>query len=148
MILGELLSGRIVFISATGHYTGVHLNTHGAVAKAGVDALSAQLAIEMGPHGITSNVIAPGPIQGTEGVKRLIQQKAGSEKDPKIPVGRLGRLKEVADAAVYLFADTGDYVNGHVLVGECCGACIWSVIVADKSTMQLTAAGGGLEAVR
>ena len=55
-----------MFISSTTQYTGAHLNTHAAVAKAGIDTLSAQLAIELGPCGVTSNVIAPGPIAGTE----------------------------------------------------------------------------------
>lgn len=79
--------------------------------------MAAQLAIELGPHGVTSNVIAPGPIQGTEGVKRLIRQDRDSDKCLRIPLGRLGSLKDTADAAVYLFADTGDYVNGEILVG-------------------------------
>lgn len=87
--------------------------THGAVAKAGVDALSAQVAIELGPRGITSNVIAPGPIAGTEGVKRLIEETAASSKE--IPRGRFGSLKDMGNAAVYLFSEAGDFVNGSVL---------------------------------
>lgn len=89
------------------------------MAKAGVDVLAAQLAIELGPFGITSNVIAPGPIRGTEGVKRLIRTEGEAGRLPSIPLGRLGSLKEISDAVIYLFADTGDYVNGHVLVGKC-----------------------------
>ena len=58
--------GRAVFVSATMHYTGVPFQTHVAAAKAGVDALSNNIALEFGPLGITSNVIAPGPIEGTE----------------------------------------------------------------------------------
>lgn len=78
--------------------------------------MAAQLAIKLGLQGITSNVIAPGPIYGTEGVKRLIKQEGND--CPQIPLGRLGSLKEMADAVVYLFADTGDYVNGEILVGK------------------------------
>ena len=111
----DTTGGRIIFISATAQYTGTQLSTHAAVAKSGVDALAVQLAIEMGPRGITSNVIAPGPIEGTEGVRRLLKD---TSRLSKIPLGRLGQLKEVADAVVYLFGDTGDYVNGSVLVGE------------------------------
>ena len=87
------------------------------VAKAGIDALSAQLAIELGPRGITSNVIAPGPIEGTEGVRRLIQVGDTEETTRKIPLGKFGSLKDMGDAVVYLFSDTGDYVNGNILVG-------------------------------
>lgn len=109
--------GRIIFISATLHYTGGPLNTHGIVAKAGVDALSAQVAIELGPRGITSNVIAPGVIQDTEGEKRLyghVREKVARN----VPAGRLGSLKDVNNATVFLFSEAGDYVNGAVQVGE------------------------------
>ncbi|RKF74328.1 Peroxisomal 2,4-dienoyl-CoA reductase SPS19 [Golovinomyces cichoracearum] len=110
--------GRIIFISATFHFTGVPLQAHAAVAKAGVDALSASAAIELGPRGITSNVITPGPINNTEGMKRLgdQQKEASSEAFKKIPLQRYGTVKEVSDATVFLFSDTGNYVNGSVLV--------------------------------
>lgn len=104
--------GRIVFISSTTQYTGAALVTHGAVAKAGIDALSSQLAIELGPRGITSNVIAPGPIAGTEGVKRLIS----TDTKRQIPLGNFGTLKDMGDAAVYIFSEAGSYVNGATLV--------------------------------
>jgi peroxisomal 2,4-dienoyl-CoA reductase len=58
--------GRILFVSATLHYTGTPFQGHVAVAKAGIDALSHTVALEFGPLGITSNVIAPGPIASTE----------------------------------------------------------------------------------
>ena len=72
----------------------------------------------MGPRGITSNVIAPGPIAGTEGVRRLIEIGKKSDRDRMIPLGRMGSLRDMGDAVVYLFAETGDYVTGAVLVGE------------------------------
>lgn len=58
--------GRIIFVSATIHYTGIPLQTHVAVAKAGVDSLSNNVAIEYGPRGVNSNILSPGPIGGTE----------------------------------------------------------------------------------
>lgn len=50
--------GRIIYVSATFHYTGVPLQAHVSAAKAGVDSLMASVAIEYGPLGITSNVIS------------------------------------------------------------------------------------------
>ncbi|OJJ01899.1 hypothetical protein ASPVEDRAFT_130382 [Aspergillus versicolor CBS 583.65] len=105
--------GRIVFMSATLHYTGFPLQTHAAVAKSGVDALSSNLAIEYGPLGVTSNVISPGPISGTEGVRRLSTSHAQARR---IPLGRYGTVRDIADATVYLFSESGSYVNGQVLV--------------------------------
>jgi 2,4-dienoyl-CoA reductase [(3E)-enoyl-CoA-producing], peroxisomal len=58
--------GRIIFVSATAHYTGVPSQTHVSAAKAAIDVLSNNVAIEFGPWGITSNIIAPGTIANTE----------------------------------------------------------------------------------
>lgn len=110
-------SGRIIFISATLHYGGTPLQTHAVAAKAGVDALSSQVCIEYGPLGITSNVISPGPIGGTEGMDRLAKKvKEGENPWKVIPSGRIGSVKDIADATVYLFSDAANYVNGEVLV--------------------------------
>lgn len=110
--------GRIIFISATLHYRGTVLQAHGGTAKAGVDNLSSCTAIEFGPRGIRSNIIAPGPIADTEGTKRLMRLHPGENAAKGVPVGRWGTVKEVADATIYLFADTGSYVNGATIVGK------------------------------
>lgn len=94
------------------------MQSHVAAAKAGVDALSATVAIEYGPRGITSNVITPGPIAGTEGMERLgnrDDEKAGTAFK-RVPLQRYGTVKEIADGTVYLFSDAGNYVSGEVLV--------------------------------
>lgn len=106
-------------MSATIHYTGCPLQTHLAVAKAGVDALSDSLAIELGPRGISSNVVAPGPIAGTEGLERLARKEDAQGMKAKIPLGRAGTVKDIADATVWLFSDAGNYVNGATIVGTC-----------------------------
>jgi peroxisomal 2,4-dienoyl-CoA reductase len=114
--------GRIVFVGATLHYAGTPLQSHVSIAKAGVDAMSTSIAIEQGPKGIKSNVIAPGPIADSEGIERL-WKKGNKEKQHKaVPIGRFGTAKEIADATIYLFSDSGSFVNGETLVGKCCGA--------------------------
>src|SRR5262249_58549904 len=64
--------GQILNISATLHYLGTPMQVHVSAAKAGVDALTRNLAVEWGRHGIRVNAIAPGPIEDTEGMKRLV----------------------------------------------------------------------------
>jgi len=94
------------------------LQGHAAVAKAGIDALSATVALEYGPRGVTSNIITPGPIAGTEGMARLgdhSDEKSGAAFK-KVPLQRYGSVKEIADGTIYLFSDAGNYVNGEVLV--------------------------------
>ncbi|TVY73462.1 Peroxisomal 2,4-dienoyl-CoA reductase SPS19 [Lachnellula suecica] len=110
--------GRIIFISATFHYTGMPLQAHVAAAKAGVDAISASVSLEYGPRGITSNILTPGPIVGTEGMDRLGDKaaEASGAAQRKNPLQRYGTVKEIADGTVYLFSDAGSYVNGEVLV--------------------------------
>jgi 2,4-dienoyl-CoA reductase [(3E)-enoyl-CoA-producing], peroxisomal len=108
--------GRIIFISATLHYSGTPLQAAPSAAKAGVDALSTSLALELGPRGITSNVIAPGPIEGTEGMDRLANEQMKSEIAAAVPVGRQGAVKDIADATVWLFSDAANFVNGTVVV--------------------------------
>jgi peroxisomal 2,4-dienoyl-CoA reductase len=108
--------GRIIFVSATLHYSGTVLQSHVSVAKAGVDAMSVSIAIEQGPKGITSNVIAPGPIADTEGMERLAQKESRDKAYKAVPSGRYGSVKEIADATVYLFSDAGNFVNGETLV--------------------------------
>jgi 2,4-dienoyl-CoA reductase [(3E)-enoyl-CoA-producing], peroxisomal len=122
--------GRIIFVSATIHYTGAPLQTHVVVAKAGVDALSANVAIEYGPLGLTSNVVAPGPISGTEGMDRLSRSEDAEASKRRIPSGRLGTVKEIADATVWLFSDAANYVNGET-------------VVVDGGAWRMTNAGGG-----
>lgn len=80
--------GRIIFVSATLHYTTAPLQAHLSVAKAGVDALSHTVALEFGPRGLTSNIVAPGPIQGTEGMERLAKKEDIEKGMKSVPVGR------------------------------------------------------------
>ncbi|KAJ5833588.1 Glucose/ribitol dehydrogenase [Penicillium riverlandense] len=108
--------GRIIFVSATIHYRGMPFQTHVSVAKAGIDALSNNVAIEYGPLGVTSNIISPGPIAQTEGLERLLPSDAKADYTRSQPLGRFGHVRDIADATVYLFSDTGSYVTGQTLV--------------------------------
>lgn len=106
--------GSIIFVSATLHYYGIPFQIHVAAAKAGVDALSNALAVELGPLGIRSNCIAPGGIEGTEGLKRLVPDL--DSVISKIPLGRLGTTRDIAEATVYLFSPAASYVTGTVQI--------------------------------
>lgn len=82
--------GSYIHISATLHYRGFPWQAHVSAAKAGVDALSQVLAVEEGPRGVRSNVIAPGLIGGTEGAAKLVPKIEGRRLEDDTPLGRVG----------------------------------------------------------
>jgi peroxisomal 2,4-dienoyl-CoA reductase len=108
--------GSILNISATLHYLGTPYQLHVSAAKAGVDALTRNLAVEWGRYGIRVNAIAPGPIEDTEGMSRLVPAEVKEKLRRKIPLGRFGRIKDVEQAAVFICSDAASFINGVVLV--------------------------------
>jgi 2,4-dienoyl-CoA reductase [(3E)-enoyl-CoA-producing], peroxisomal len=108
--------GQILNISATLHYLGTPMQIHVSAAKAGVDALTKNLAVEWGRHGIRVNAIAPGPIGDTEGMKRLVPEPIKEKLKQRIPLGRFGMIEDIENAAVFLCSDAASYINGAVLV--------------------------------
>lgn len=115
-------TGLVLNISATLHYHGTPLQAHASAAKAGVDALTKNFAVEWGQFGIRSCGIAPGPIGDTEGMRRLAPGEIAKKAMQFIPAGRFGTIDEIAAAAVYLRSPAAAYVTGHVLVvdgGQC-----------------------------
>ena len=108
--------GVVLNISATLPYLGTVGQSHAAAAKAGVDSLTRVLACEWGPFGIRVNGIAPGPTEGTEGVRRLTSERSRESALSQCPLGRRATLDDLANAALYLCSDAASFVNGVTLV--------------------------------
>lgn len=110
--------GVIVNMSATLHYNGQVLQCHAGSAKAAIDALTRHLAVEWGPDGVRVNSLAPGPIEGTEGFRRLGGRRSGVVDLARqtIPLQRFGTRREIADASLYLASSVSSYVTGATLV--------------------------------
>jgi len=109
-------NGLVLNISATLHYHGTPLQVHASAAKAGVDAMTKNLAVEWGRFGIRSCAIAQGPIGDTEGMRRLATPEVAAKATAIIPAGRFGAIDEIAAAAVFLRSPAAAYVTGHVMV--------------------------------
>ena len=78
--------------------------------------MTKHLAVEWGSLGIRVNAIAPGPIDNTIGMSKLAPGDFKRRMESMIPMGRFGRIDEIADAAVYLSSSAADYITGAILV--------------------------------
>ena len=108
--------GTLTAISATLHYTGTPLQVHASAAKAGIDAMIRNLAVEWGPARIRVNAVAPGPIDDTEGMARLAPPGMKEKLTARIPLGRFGRIDEIADTVLFLASPASSYTTGAVFV--------------------------------
>lgn len=110
--------GQILNISATLHYGGTPMQLHVSAAKAAVDALTRNLAVEWGSLGIRVNAVAPGPIADTEGARRLFAGEVGERIKKRTPVRRLGKIEDVANASLFLLSEAAQNITGAILVTD------------------------------
>jgi peroxisomal 2,4-dienoyl-CoA reductase len=108
--------GVVLNISATLQLLGTVGQSHASAAKAGVDALTRALAAEWGPAGVRVNGLAPGPVDDTEGVRRLTTEGSRARIHEQCPLGRMATIAEVASAAVFLCSDASAFITGVTLV--------------------------------
>jgi 3-oxoacyl-[acyl-carrier protein] reductase len=120
--------GRVVLVS-TRAVLGLAKRTAYAATKAGMLGLARTWALELGAHGITVNVVAPGPIEATEMFHDVIP--ADSPKLPRIvdsiPVKRLGRPEDVARAVLFFAAPEAGFVTGQTLF-VCGGTSLGAIV--------------------
>ncbi len=108
--------GSLLFVSAGMALIPHAFQAHVGAAKAGIDMMMKNLAIEWGPHGIRCNSIVPGPIEGTEGMKRLLDPKLAEQFMAHVPARRMGTVDDIGQAAVFLASPLASYITGCVLV--------------------------------
>jgi 3-oxoacyl-[acyl-carrier protein] reductase len=109
--------GRIVNIASTAGIAALRLQSNFVAAKAGVIRLTQAMALELAPHGVAVNCVAPGSTL-TQGVKKgLYSNKAWAEKMVTyIPLGRGAEPREIGQGVLFLASDLASYVTGHTLV--------------------------------
>jgi NAD(P)-dependent dehydrogenase (short-subunit alcohol dehydrogenase family) len=112
--------GRVVNIASVVGLAAMRLQSPFVAAKAGIVHLTRSMALELGPHGVATNAIAPGSIM-SEGTRTLFYGRDGSfaartaEFMRHVPLGRPGNAGEVAEAVLFLAAPNAGYINGQVL---------------------------------
>lgn len=90
--------------------------SHVCAAKAGVDMITRTLCLEWGAEGVRINSIIPGPIDNTEGMKRLAPNEAIRAMVKKsVPLQRMGSTDDIANTCLFLASDFASYITGAVI---------------------------------
>ena len=104
--------GTIVNITATQAEVPTPLQCHAGAAKAGIEKLTRDLALEWARSGVRVNAVAPGPIEGTEGMSRLAPASGADGFKKRVPLQRWGTIDEICEAVTFLVSPAGAYVTG------------------------------------
>lgn len=105
--------GRIICVTAISGLTGYPNMTHIATAKTGTHGFAKALAAEVARYGITVNVVAPGLVDTPILVNMTEAELANFTK--QIPIGRIGKADEIAEACAYFASEQAAYVTGQIL---------------------------------
>lgn len=101
--------GRIINVSTDGAYAHPSNVSYGA-SKLAMESYSRAAAYELGPYGITVNVVSPGPVQTGWLSAEITESLAKS-----LPLRRIGRPENIADAVVFFASKQADWITGQVL---------------------------------
>jgi NAD(P)-dependent dehydrogenase (short-subunit alcohol dehydrogenase family) len=106
----------IINISAPQAYNPMELQMHVCAAKAGVDMITRVAAMEWGGAGVRVNSVVPGPIDDTEGMRRLAPTEETRQLvADSVPLGRFGTVQHIADCCLWLASPMAAYVTGTVI---------------------------------
>ena len=115
-MVGQDGGGRIVNISSVHEDLPMPTNAPYCAAKGGVRMLTRTIAVELAPHGVTANNIAPGAVETPMDAEIKEDPQQYESLLSEIPLGRMGKPEEVAALAVYLASDAAAYVTGSTYV--------------------------------
>src|SRR5271156_999724 len=128
--IAEKKKASVVSILTTWVWSGGPFTVPSAMSKAGLNVMTQSLAVEWAPKGIRFNAIAPGPFP-TEGAWARLNPSGArnmgettDESAPGNPMGRVGRMPELANLAVYLLHPGSEYVNGVTIAVD--GGAWWA----------------------
>src|SRR5205085_6547771 len=91
------------------------LAAHYAASKGGIFSLTRTMALELPAHGITANVICPGPVLTHMNREAFADPDYRAQRERTTPIGRLGEPRDVAAAVALLAADQSEFITGATL---------------------------------
>ncbi|NIA08317.1 MAG: 3-oxoacyl-[acyl-carrier-protein] reductase [Nitrospiraceae bacterium] len=105
--------GRIINIGSVVGAMGNTGQANYAASKAGLEGFTKSVAREVASRGITANVVAPGFVE--TGMTARLPEKLKKQLLSQIPIGRMGRPEDIAEAVGFLASEKASYITGHVL---------------------------------
>jgi 2-deoxy-D-gluconate 3-dehydrogenase len=108
--------GRIINMSSQMAEVGFYKRAAYCASKAGMLGFTRAMAIELAPHGIRVNAVGPTFIDSPLAREMMQDRQIAEEVLRRLPIGRLGRMEEVAAAVVFLATDGADLITGHHLL--------------------------------
>ncbi|MEM9056548.1 MAG: SDR family NAD(P)-dependent oxidoreductase [Pseudomonadota bacterium] len=110
--------GVILNVSAPQASMPTPLQVHAGAAKAAIEKMTQDLALEWGPDGIRVVGLTPGGVEDTEGVKRLLPPGLVEKVHATLPLGRLATAREMGEIATFLVSEAAGYISGTTLMAE------------------------------
>jgi NAD(P)-dependent dehydrogenase (short-subunit alcohol dehydrogenase family) len=110
--------GVVLNVSATQAFMPTPLQVHVGAAKAAIDKLTQDLALEWGPLGVRVVGLAPGGVEGTEGMKRLMPEGMREQMLKALPLKRFASVDEIGMVALFLVSPAASYISGTTLVAD------------------------------
>ena len=107
--------GSIVTIASVNSFSAVPAQPHYVASKAGIAMLTKAAALELAPHRIRVNAIAPGAIMTPMLSARLAEPGQREWLEQQVPLGRIGEADEVGQVVAFLLSDAAGYMTGAVL---------------------------------
>jgi NAD(P)-dependent dehydrogenase (short-subunit alcohol dehydrogenase family) len=108
--------GKILNIASLSTFVGFNQVAAYAVSKAGVGSLTKTLAIELAPHNVCVNAIAPGVFPTALNGALILNTDRGRELKMRTPMKRFGEMEELVGGAIYLVSNAASFVTGEILV--------------------------------
>jgi NAD(P)-dependent dehydrogenase (short-subunit alcohol dehydrogenase family) len=111
------IPGTVVNLASINSFAAEANASHYAIVKGGVAQMTRALAVELAPHGIRVNAVAPGPVR-TPHLAAIQDGEGFAAMLSRVPLGRVGRAEEIASVVAFLASAESSYVTGSIVLAD------------------------------